>query len=608
MPLPKKPPLLLTVGTAFVLIGGGAAAYFALSRRGPAARYLPTGAQVIPETTLATVTVSTDEGEWRRLRQFGTAETQADFDQQLANWRDRILASNGYDFERDIAPWVGDSITLALMPEVIPTEEDSDAPPAENGAITPAPANSGDAPLLIVLPIDNVEQAQALADLPSPPDQDWQEREYRGITIRELQAEGDRPSLSAAALGAEWVVVSTHGSTTDAAVDAYRGATSLADLPGVAPAFSQIAVNQPFAKVFVNGPAARSATATQSDPAVPPALLSQLEDYQGFAGAITLEASGLRLQGMGWLANNSDRTFSATNTPGTLPRALPDNTLVMASGGDFQKFWEDYRDRSRSADGFSPISPDNLQAGLQTLTGLDIETDLLPWMAGEFAVGMVAPDPDDQPPPLEGTEDLVNPDNLRPGLVLMVNTNNRREAERTLDRLGEVLTSRYRFQVNNDDVNGEPVTRWVSPFAALTLSSGWLPGDTLFLAVSDTLPETLLPQPPRSLADTSLFQTTTAQAPSNNNGHFFINFEGLNAARGSALLPELPPDQQQITTAINGIGVTTTIEGSRSLRYDLYVALQRGSRPGALPPAETDEAEAEDNGDDEADDNGDQAD
>ncbi|HEY9737457.1 MAG TPA: hypothetical protein V6D06_14285, partial [Trichocoleus sp.] len=45
--------------------------------------------------------------------------------------------------------------------------------------------------------------------------------------------------------------------------------------------------------------------------------------------------------------------------------------------------------------------------------------------------------------------------------------------------------------------------------------------------------------------------------------------------------------------AIEGIGVTATALGERQVRYDLFVALNRGERPGPLPSAQEAEPAAE---------------
>ncbi len=71
---------------------------------------------MVPQSALATVTLTTDELTWTKLRQFGTADTQQQLDDFLKGWKQRLFAANGYQFKRDVKPWIGDRVTLALLP------------------------------------------------------------------------------------------------------------------------------------------------------------------------------------------------------------------------------------------------------------------------------------------------------------------------------------------------------------------------------------------------------------------------------------------------------------------------------------------------------------
>ncbi len=75
---------------------------------------LPVGSEVIPQDALMTISVSTDTGQWDKLREFGTPQSQAAIDQNLAGARDRILTANGFDYDRDIKPWIGREVTVAF--------------------------------------------------------------------------------------------------------------------------------------------------------------------------------------------------------------------------------------------------------------------------------------------------------------------------------------------------------------------------------------------------------------------------------------------------------------------------------------------------------------
>ncbi|MEL6813588.1 MAG: DUF3352 domain-containing protein, partial [Cyanobacteria bacterium J06598_3] len=109
---PKKLTKLLPVGAAF-LIGGGAIAYLNFAQNAPRS-LSPAGTQLVPQSALATVTVTTDELTWIKLRQFGTEETQQQFDEVLKQWKNRLFTENGYSYKRDIKPWIGDRVTMAV--------------------------------------------------------------------------------------------------------------------------------------------------------------------------------------------------------------------------------------------------------------------------------------------------------------------------------------------------------------------------------------------------------------------------------------------------------------------------------------------------------------
>jgi hypothetical protein len=161
MILAKKPPLLLTVGTALILMGGGAIAYWSSQQRLSAARGMPTGSEAIPETALMAVSFSTDPEQWQQLRQLGTPDTQANFDQRLARWRDRWLTQTDLSFTTHIQPWVGPEATVAWLPKPL-TEEEADAP------TTLIP---GEQHRILLLPIADAEAAADLAaTLPAPTD------------------------------------------------------------------------------------------------------------------------------------------------------------------------------------------------------------------------------------------------------------------------------------------------------------------------------------------------------------------------------------------------------------------------------------------------------
>ncbi|MEA5447005.1 DUF3352 domain-containing protein [Leptolyngbya sp. CCNP1308] len=570
--LQKKPPLLLTLGAALLFIGGGALTFWATSRRGQLAKTLPAGANAIPANALAVVALSSDEAQWRRLRQFGTETTQAQFDQLLVQWRDRLLAEQDLNFARDIQPWVGPEITLAVLPvETGP----SDLPPS-----LPAPELALASNLVVVIPIADANRAQAdLGDRLGKAEA-VEDAPYRGVTLQQIDGEADTP-LYAAVLDAETAVLSPQLTLLKRAIDTYKGGESLVNRPEVGKAFEQVTETQPLARFYVDVPALAQTVAAAADPPIAPDRLRAFQTPRGLVGAIALQSRGVALEGISWLEPGS-QTFATGNNADQMPQRLPTGALIAVSGGDFQQFWEDF-EAGEQLSALLPVQANDLALGLQTATGLSLQENLLPWMAGEFALGVLNPPPaagEDNAPPLPN-----------PALVLMVKTNDREAATATFEQLDAVMESRYRFAIETTELGGVPVTRWTSPFDSLVMAHGWLDGDIAFFTLGQGIAEQVAPAPNRSLGENALFQTTTGNAPRPNNGHFFINLEALTGVENNLLLPPLPQDGLLSSEAIEAIGVTATVLSDRQVRYDITAALKRGDRPGPLPGAGSEDSE-----------------
>jgi Protein of unknown function (DUF3352). len=71
-----KSSLLFTIGAATLLIGLGFITYLIVISRGPG-KDLPAGATVVPQDTMMAISISTQESEWKRLREFGTPESKS---------------------------------------------------------------------------------------------------------------------------------------------------------------------------------------------------------------------------------------------------------------------------------------------------------------------------------------------------------------------------------------------------------------------------------------------------------------------------------------------------------------------------------------------------
>ncbi|QKD83055.1 DUF3352 domain-containing protein [Thermoleptolyngbya sichuanensis A183] len=541
----------LVAGAAIALIAGGGLGYWLSRQPKPGAvSDVPAGLEAAPRDALLALSISTRPAQWRQLREFGTPQTRARLDQALVNWRDRLLTSKGYRYAQDIQPWVGDEVTLVLLAPAAETEK----PPA-----------------LWILPIEDVEKAQqslsrlgAGASAPA--------RSHKGIALRTL-AGTEGQTLSAAVLEDRLVLLSDTASAIERAIDTYQGGEALTQLPNYSLALAQTAVPEPFARLYVNGPQAKAIAAANSIQPAPLLGLTPLQNNQGLVASARLTETGVQLRGFNWLPADSQNRYRVINNAGDLPKRLPDDALMVVSGSSFQQFWQGYSQQGSVVNPRNPLNPNMLREGLLSTTGLNLETDLVDWMNGEFALALL-PQPD-----ATGERRL--------SLAWVAETSDRPAAEASLAKLDEVMGSRYRFRVTRAEVGGQPVVGWASPFGSINATHGWLNNNTAFLTLgTGTLPS-LLPQSETPLSTDPDFLAATTTSLNNQNGQFFIDIERLLTSDTPFPLPNLPNGAEIFLTGMRSLGITTAIEGDRTTRYDLNLILQKSTEPVApLPPPE----------------------
>lgn len=554
----KKSSLVVTLSSAGLLIGAGSAASWLLTQGKPFTR-LPVGANIIPQDALFAVSLSTDRNQWQKLREYGTKETQAELDKYLVQLRDRFLTNNGYDFQKDISPWVGDEVTIAIL-----------APDMNKSASKPLGTDESaintQQSMVIVLPIKNPQNASSILAQPKLLKAGkWSDRTYQGITIKQTDSPTGE-NFSATVLDGRFLVITDNPKATERAIDTYKGKPSLATSGGFGENFPKIATYQPFAQFYVNVPIAAKIAAASPNRQISAQVLAQLQNNQGLAGTISLEPEGVKLKGVSWLNPNSQRTLVVENQAGNMQNRLPAETLMMLSGGNLKRSWADYV-LTAQGNPLSPIPPETLRGGVKSLTNneLDLDRDLLSWMGGEFSVSIM---------PAIAKEDF------RAAFVFMVQTSDRQTAEASIKHLDDVMKNQYQFQTQPVTVAGKPAVNWIAPFGTLTATHGWLDNDVAYFVVGAPVTDKIVNRPNNTLASTFPFQKTVPSDPNPTNGQFFLDVEHTMK---NFPLPTLFPNQQAFLEATRSIGVTSAISDSRSSRYDIFIGLKKGYIPAALP-------------------------
>jgi Protein of unknown function (DUF3352) len=557
---------LVPLGTAIALIGGGTAVWWVVRQNTPV-EGLPVGSEVLPQTTAMTMTFTTNESQWQQLQEYGNRETKTALAANFDKLRDRYLTANGVDYNRDIKPWVGQEVTVAFLPSV------SEADPNKPAPIQPFNPNGiVDTPPVFVLPIANPAKAQQLMGTPkTAAGQEWVERDYKGQKIREVHGK-EEPAYAATVIDNRIVVVSPSAKAIEQVIDTSKGKPPLSRISEYNQAFKQLKTIAPFVRMYVNVPAAERMAAGNPVQPVPPQALSLLHNNQGIVSTVNLQPEGIKMQGLSWLSSDSKVRYRTDNKAQRMPSLLPSQTVLMTSGGSLKQFWQETNlpaDKN-PAPRSTGYSLSTIQSGLDNLTGLSTAKDFLPWMDGEFSIGVIAAPAAAGEPPTAG-------------LMMLTQVSDRRAAEQTLKKLDQVMKDRYQFQVSQSDAG---VVKWVSQFSALSATHGWLDGNVLYLAIGPGVPSLVAPAAGKTLAEAEVFRKATATTLPANNGHFFLNMEPL--ANNTALpLPILTTENRAILSTIRAIGVTTAVQDGRTFQFDTQVLLQKSGdvlpSPSASP-------------------------
>ncbi len=511
------------------------------------------GVSLLPQDTLVSIAVATDPERWQKFSEFGIPVSRGVVERQLAKLQTDLLGNYGYDYRRDIQPWIGKQILIGYL------NNPGASGKADRGILA-------DRQTVAILPIADRGAAQRVVEQHQTPiDANLVESNYKGVLIREFRR---KTGTMAIAILDNFVAIATDRASLQRVVDTQQGGKSILTVPGYTKALTEIEIDRPFAQVYVNIPVATAVAAANSPQTLAADKLAQAQSQQGMAANATLAAEGIAWKGISWLKPNPKQKLVVENQAQNLATNLPANTLIMVSGGNLQRLWQDYV-RSSDTSPLAPIKPTDLVKNLDNLTGLDLESEILNWSKGSFGLAIV-PKPDQ-----------VDAE-LGAGLVIIQQASDRSVAEKSFARLDHRMAQQG-FKIAKAKLGNQDLINWTTPLGSVAATHGWL-DNLAFLTLGAPVASTFVPQPQQKLADSVQFKQATRSSLNPHNGQFFIDIDRtINA--GNLPLPYLSPEVKAGFQAMSSLGVTSAILDETSNRFDLFVGLKKVPGVAKLPIA-----------------------
>ncbi len=468
------------------------------------------GMNLLPANTTMVAQISIDRSDWLRVKDLGTLASRAILDRELAKWSEKALGST--DLLKSIPPWLGKEIYWARL-------------------------STGDN--LALLSIRN--------NLPAQP---GSQRQYQGVTVWETAKE----SRAVIASKDEKFLAIGSKVAIEQAIVAQKG-QNLATSPVYAQMNQVITGGDSICQVYVNLPEALGSKSTAK-------LTSQAMLMNIFTKDQVLAAKGVV-----W---SNKKLIPSKNSPGFTTQ-VPASTMLLLSGSSLGKLWAEYLPLAANNPA-APIQPQALQDSLKSSTGLDLNTNILSWGSGEFAVAIV--------PQTPAAQTQIESGSVGGALLLLSRSTDPAATDQTMSSLDKIMADRYKFKVDKANLKNLSVVRWSAALGGTQATHGWLPNKVAFLTLGVPIAEQFLPNPDKSLENHSDFRKVISEGISPAFGaskaidaQVYVDVNKM-VTSGNLPLQKFPEDTQTILQAINSIGLVSNAVNDQANRFDLAIYLK----------------------------------
>lgn len=549
----RKPNLLLPIGGVLILAAGGYGAYyFYQQRQAPRLEGITASAKFVPKVAVAGLSISSDAKAWQSLDRF-----QSEALKKLVEESTKELLPPEVDYVQDLQPWMG-QVFVGFLPEAKPqaqlpprvlfTQAEAEPPKVE---VAPEAAQGQFVAVIEVKDKGKAEQfltTKVKPKLSSPP----QEGEYKGVKFFETK------EMTGAFID-RYLVLAGDRNTLELSIDTFQGGESF-----VVPDFN-VALSQPLVQFYIPNLSNALKQVGRNDPnsALSQPLLDRVQEQaQAMVIGLGVEDTGLRLQ---TIVKLGPKAVPFQPAPGKVISQFPADTYFLFSGFNFKQTWETILEQSK-VEPSQKEGIDQIRRGFKENLNLDLDKDIIAWMDGEFALGII--------PSEEGILKQA-----RSGIAAVFQTSDRKAAEVALTKIDD-LTNQFPFPVSvrEKDIAGVKVQEWTSSITpGSILSHGWHQPDTFFVATGP-LAQVMAPKQTNSLADSEAFKTIAGKLNPKNQGYFYLNLDKMWSIYSKEFLASVPPAQAEksstIAKAINGIAMVYSQPNAQQSQLDMLISLK----------------------------------
>ncbi|MFM8293259.1 MAG: DUF3352 domain-containing protein [Microcystaceae cyanobacterium] len=458
----------------------------------------PLATAFVPKQTTALVSLLVSPNRLEAFSQWiAQPAKRRQSQREIREFEQSLLAKTGLNYRREVQPWLGEEVTLA----VTSLDYDRDS------------SNGSQPGYLLVVETQDPQLSKEFLQLSYTEsaiagDVELVSDTYQGVNItykRPLTPVPNNQFLAQAVVG-NYVLFANHPKVLREALNtAQAPELSLGQTSAYQAALKTI--DQPrIGLLYANFPALSAWLSQQPKPAQP-------EITQTLTVTLALKAQGLLAQ-TALIGVNGEQS-PVLNQPVSLLTQIPEQSLLTAASRDLQQFWQQVETA------LAPQSPlQGLVQGfisqLQMPLGLDFARDIFPWVQGEYALAFL-------PPNKERVSDWIFLAERLPNV----------EVDTAIAHLDD-LARQQGYTPQTVKLGEQEVTAWTKVVATaqnqisrLETSVAGVHGviqQTQVLASSLEAFSQVLLADQHPLTATPKFQQAIAALPLTNNGYFYVDW------------------------------------------------------------------------------------
>jgi len=286
------------------------------------------------------------------------------------------------------------------------------------------------------------------------------------------------------------------------------------------------------------------------------------QKIEAVTASLGLQKEGLRLELDTHLQSATDNIVPSPNR--VLP-LLPDSAFLVVSGNNLAKSWQAIAAQVKGNKNAEAVL-EQVKKTIGDNTGLDLETEILPWLSGEFAIALVT-----------SNQGILA--NTGFGLAMLLQTSDPNLSNSALKKLDrKVAEARGGLFPAGLEVKSSPEAV-VWQVGSTVIASRSVTNQGYVIWTMGELDKQFFPSPARPLPDSDTFRLLTTKLATSNGGYFYLHMTSALGIMERFLPAEVKAnntygDVRSVLDTIEGIAVTSTALSDRIARLEMLFTLK----------------------------------